>query len=674
MLHANRDQLLNEKCKLHPEAKYDLVCMEPTCIERMTCFICRVCRSKHPPAHFPNVVPYHSVFSFEILPEIEQCMNKQESKLAKLVQSEPTLIASLEGTFTDIFQHFTQKMDHVKYSIYLKLIENVFPSNHPERISWKRCLEEMTKCADNLYQSGLSNQSIVKEWLNRYAQVNQYITEINEKVKDMPASDIEIAVNEKVTKDFKTQLDTLGDTFIENFISLSKGTSKTPRAMSTSVKNLKDSGFSIDDADANARNRTVSMWFHPARTETPQNVDVKCLLDLEDAVKKQCKDITMMLERTRREDEIKMFNFLAKYNGLASLHIKFDKGRIIDDTFSQILPTMKALTSLQNLKLDLSKSSKGKVTDEGIRLLSEGFGQLLKLQSLILDFSETQVQDLGIIHIAVEAEKLKELRTLSLDFHGRFDNLFDLMNSTSLEGPKALSKTIKELKHLVNLSLIFSGFSCKINDELLKEMTNEIKKSQNWESLTLHFHENILSDDGIRNLAGTVKGMKLLSTLNLGFFWGNGKISDEGVKDLALTFQTLASLSSLTLAFNWVSNPLTDKSLEYIVSSLKQNAMLESLTIEMSGGRDKITNDTLKVMFSHITHLKNLKKISLIFSRYKINPNKDLVTIVANALAPLADLQSLSLEFTGVKTNPKDFDNQLKDKLKKCAVIIKSQA
>jgi len=633
-----------------------------------------VCRSKHPPAHFPNVVPYHSVFSFEILPEIEQCMNKQESKLAKLFQSEPTLTASLEGTFTDIFKHFTQKMDHVKYSIYLKLIENVFPSNHPERIYWKRCLEEMSKCAENLYQSGLSNQSIVKEFLTRYAAVNQVITEINEKIKDMPASDIEIAVNEKVTKDFKAQLDTLGNTFIENFISLSKGSLKTPRTMSTSVKSLKDSGFSIDDVDTAFRDRSVSMWFHAARTDTPQNVEVNCLSSLEDAVKKQCKDITMMLERTQKAEEIKMFNFLAKYNNLASLHIKFDKGRINDETFSQILPSMKALTSLQNLKLDLSKSSRGKVTDEGIRLLSEGFGQLHKLQSLILDFSETQVQDLGIIHIAVEAEKLKELRTLSLDFHGRFDNLFDLMNSTSLEGPKALSKTIKELKHLVNLSLIFSGFSCKINDDLLNDMTNEIKKSQNWESLTLHFHENILSDEGIKNLATTVRGMKLLSTLNLGFFWGNGKISDEGVKELACTFKTLESLSSLSLAFNWVSNPLTDKSLEHIVSSLKQNTMLESLTIEMSGGKDKITNDTLKVMFSHISQLKTLKKISLIFSKYKINPNKDLALIFANALTPLVDLQSLSLEFSGVKTSPKDFDNQLKDKLKKCVVIIKSQA
>jgi len=228
----------------------------------------------------------------------------------------------------------------------------------------------------------------------------------------------------------------------------------------------------------------------------------------------------------------------------------------------------------------------------------------------------------------------------------------------------------------VNLTLIFSGFTCKINDEILGNMTSEIRKSSCWQSITLVFYENILSDEGLKNLAFTMKEKRKLHTLNLSFYWGNGKITDEGVKLLASSFNDLENLSNLTLAFSWVHNSLTDKAPEYIVANLEKNRLLENLTLEIAGGKDKnLNNDGLKNMCKYLSALKFIKSINLSFSKYKFNFNRDLADHFFNSLKNLSDLRRLSIEIPSKM--PKEFAQALKDKLSKvnpqCDLVFKER-
>jgi len=349
---------------------------------------------------------------------------------------------------------------------------------------------------------------------------------------------------------------------------------------------------------------------------------------------------------------------------ISSLEIKFCKERINDETFIQISPVLQSLKNLQSFEMNLSKSA-SKVTDDGIKMLAEGMSGLTKLKKLILDFSDTQVQDNGIKYIAGAASKLKELTTLSFDFHGKFTNLFDLMNSTNYGGPKSVANSICELKKLTNLTLIFSGFSCKINDDNLEHLTNAIKKSNKWESLTLIFHENISTDKGLRHLASTLEKLTQLISLNLSFYWGNGKITDEGIKILSASFQGLSNLTSLSLTFNGGNNSITDKSLEMIFSNLNKKTVLQKLSLEIAGGQEKsITNDGLKSMCKYLITNSSLRKFSLTLPKYHIRCHQELLELLCITFRPLNDLKSVELDLSGNALIFKDFIPILSGRLK----------
>jgi hypothetical protein len=281
----------------------------------------------------------------------------------------------------------------------------------------------------------------------------------------------------------------------------------------------------------------------------------------------------------------------------------------------------------------------------------------------VLDFSETQVQDNGLRYIANAVFKIKELQTLHLDFHGRFGNLFDLLNSPNSTGPRALSATLTELKYLQNLCLIFSGFTCKINDEIFQNMISPLKTNNKLNSLKLVLYENMLTDNGIKSLAEHVGDLVWLTSLDLSFYWGNGQIFDEGVAALSTAITNLMNLSSLTLTFNWTNNGLTDRSIESICSSIKNHPQMTALSLEITGPGIKgrtITTSGMRTLCSSVATMSRLQTLNLIFQRYSglVTLDKALGNDFYKMMKELSELRTVSLDFTGCTVN-KDFKNTI---------------
>lgn len=323
----------------------------------------------------------------------------------------------------------------------------------------------------------------------------------------------------------------------------------------------------------------------------------------------------------------------------------FNDGDII--ALSAVFPHLRLIS-----KLSLNFITCEDVTPEGLDILSESVKVLRCLSDLELYFSfYLNYSQPRIISedFANNLSSLRALTSLKLDF--------SYSQSLCEEDFRNLAACIDAMDQLKHLKLNFTG-CVKMSNNSLKQIAKALKKKRHLMTLEIKFEcfihfvrEKLLSDEGIHAIAESLRGLKVLSVLELNL--EDWSLSYEGVGTLAQSIAQLQNLESLKVIFNekmyWNNHPILNlfknnkKRLAILFEGLKNAKKLKKLHLQLP--RTELTYQQLTILTQSLKSMNQLSKLKLRFAPSRKASTAGAVESLFSTLKLMGSLSALSLSF-----------------------------
>jgi hypothetical protein len=563
-------------------------------------------------------VPYSELFSSNILNEIQTLCN-QENDIMKSTLNGTDLVNSVTQICNTLEQDIVNSIRELKQRMIqqVSLQDKKLWSRYKNEIQEARNLL-MKKTVDNLAKS-----DEFKSYLNKFVEVNTALITL----KEHPAF-----LETMITNEFeqsKVALDYLSR---------------------TAQKIKKD----ID---------ITNLDLYSALQDIQKNLDSQLLDRSQSDIKKRVNTLED-LRRTLNE----------KVDNLTIVTWCYDNEPDNDRAAKEIANVLKHVETLMSLTIEV-KAGKKRITDTGLKEMSNAISLFKDLTSLTMILSNNQNSNEGVIYLANAIKKLTKLDYLYLDFRGGRNSITD-------EGFKYVFEALSHLASLNTLTIYFSGFGNhnRVTDQGITDFSNSLSIMQSISDLLLSFSEgdNFITDDGLDQLAQALSHLKQLNSFVLYLSGGFNAISDDGIAHLSKKLQTLPQLDSLTLDFSGGKHIITDIGIHYLSEKLAKITNFRSLALHFSGfgNHNHVTDESIEYLASSITKMKQLQTLSLGFSGGENNITDDGIQILMNSVQGLEFLSELTLNFYSGKNKVTEQGKKAIDKaasnkkLSKCSISV----
>jgi len=288
----------------------------------------------------------------------------------------------------------------------------------------------------------------------------------------------------------------------------------------------------------------------------------------------------------------------------------------------------------------------GLITDAGFKQICEEMKKLVFLKHLRIEIDGCKsLTDLTIESLAKCLEKYSRLEDFEL-------SITECEGFTN-EAPKILSRSMKRLGSLKNLSLIGPNSLLRIQDEDLISFSKDLRKMKSLKGLYLHFCQPCqIKSQGFESLCQSFVGMSRLESLDLCFERCLYTTLERAIRSLDSGLSQVKSLTNLRLN---LGRCLQGRNAIDFVSFLEKHQYLKNTLINLQENRSEIIkmkfDDNNRFYLAHNNFGTNEELRSL--AQY-LNRNQ-LMTSVTLDLSESCKIDNTVLEILGetLKDNPK---------------------
>ena len=353
---------------------------------------------------------------------------------------------------------------------------------------------------------------------------------------------------------------------------------------------------------------------------------------------------------------------LRNLSSLSSLHLKFSSNSSLEKPLKALTKSLECLKNLSDVKIQFHAFH---FNGQGIlHKLFNSLGNLRKLTSLSVSFlmcSNFKGSHLDVL--SAYLKKFPQLKSLQLgfdrylwlydhDLEDLADSLVKLKNLIKIDinfgGERCIDGTtlirfFKSFQAMKNLSDITMNLrSCEIDNrygfDCLAEGLSQLN-GPSIKKLQLHLYRN-LDEKSLVKISQALQRFNGLNTLCLNFF-GSGSINNEGITELASTLKGLPSLSSLNITFP--SFVEADFHVIEITHALRSMQKLTHLQLDFARN-DRMTVEHVQELFISLKFLSSLQFLDISLSHQKSLSDNALGGL-AQSLKSLSQLKHLLLNF-----------------------------
>ncbi|KAL4450459.1 hypothetical protein ABPG74_019357 [Tetrahymena malaccensis] len=307
--------------------------------------------------------------------------------------------------------------------------------------------------------------------------------------------------------------------------------------------------------------------------------------------------------------------------GSTQSHIEFSKA--IDASKDQ----------LKNINLDFSVN---KLQDQSPKLFMKSISTCLKLESLLLGFSNNQTS-FQFSDCFNGFENLKQLQKLQIDLS---------QNEKVGIGITKITETISALNQLQILQLNLQKIS--LTPEYLKQTIDNIQQITNLKQLELNVQQNNLGNVGVDQI--NLSNLKHLESLKL--FLGWTQMNGFGLIKLIMKIIQCKSLNNVELELKW--NQISEN-LQFEEYQLpNQITCLDSLSLHLRG--NKLNSEDLSKIINYISTIIHLKQLEINAEANNLNKN---LLYLGQTLSNLS-IKNLKLNFEENEIENEDLVNFFK--------------
>ncbi len=319
---------------------------------------------------------------------------------------------------------------------------------------------------------------------------------------------------------------------------------------------------------------------------------------------------------------------LLQMSHLQVLHLYINCNLLVDHDISELALALGQLTDLNELDLNIS-DNRAVYTNSGV-ILADALARLTKLRSLVLEMRYYRLGDAGIMNMANSLRGLTQLRRLHLDLShtsvsddqherlgriilaqvlGELTHLRELhlnlrFNPINAAEAQALAQTLGQLIHLQQLHLYLGNTNIENETVGRAELTLALGQLFQLQELHLDLSDNTIENTSIINLALALKQLTQLRRLHLDLS-ENSAISELPLISLIMQLPHLQKLH-LHLKRNLLGNTQA----QLLAFALTQLRSVQELNLDLT--KNEIGTEGLQSLKRIFKLLPNLKRHRLI--------------------------------------------------------------